>query len=105
MAGMARRAMSRPGLPKMSPMNRIRTSIGPYRNAMLLAAAVVNPRHRNAQLARTERRLGACGVERAGKPHRSRKSAKHALGNVERGIAMMFAGRRPLHAGDQQGVA
>ena len=39
-AGMARRAISRPGLPKMSPMKRMRTSVGPHANANARRRAV-----------------------------------------------------------------
>jgi len=105
MAGMARLAMSRPDFPKMSPMNRIRTSVGPYRNAMLPAAPFFNPRHRDAQLARMKRGLCACHVERAGQPHGTRKPSEHAFRHMERGIAMMLAAGRLFHAADEQGIA
>ena len=56
-AGMARRAISRPGFPKMSPTNRIRIKIGPAvgrgdADRDRPAAAIVDARQRDAQLAR-----------------------------------------------------
>src|SRR6476469_4574322 len=105
MAGMARFAMSRPGLPKMSPMNRSRTSVGPYRNAMLPAAPFFDSRQCHAQLAGSERRVGTRHVEGAGEADRTRKTSKHALGDMKGGVAVRFAPGGALHARDHQRVA
>src|SRR6476620_8095488 len=71
-AGMARLAISRPGFPKISPMNRIRTSVGPYGNAQLAAAALLDARQRDAQLAGMQHRVGVAGVEGSGESYRAR---------------------------------
>src|SRR5262245_10029107 len=64
-AGIARRAMSRPGLPKMSPTKRMRMRAGSGdRDADLSAAPLGEPRHHDAQFAVFQRRHGLAGVER-----------------------------------------
>src|SRR3982750_4407502 len=102
---MARLALSRPDLAKISPINRIRTSVGPHRNAMLAAPPFFNPWQRDTQFAGAERGIGARHVERAGEPNRPRESPKYPFRNMEGRLAMMRAGGRPLYAGDHQCVA
>ena len=104
MAGMARFAISRPGFPKMSPMNRIRTSVGPYRNAMLAAATLVDPRQQHAQLRRAQRRLGARDVERAGQSHGARETPERPLGDVKRRLLLVLAAPVRLSPGDHHRV-
>src|SRR4051812_45053684 len=101
-AGMARFAISRPGLPKMSPMNRTRTSVGPHANANLAAAAFDNARKLHAQLTVLERRVGAAHVESAREPHRASEPAERALRQVERRLTV-FAGGWALLADDDEG--
>src|SRR6185295_9508153 len=91
-AGMARLAISRPGLPKMSPMNRTRTSVGPHANANLAAAAFHDARELHAQLAVLERRVGAADVERAREPHAAREPPERALRQVESRLAVVAGG-------------
>src|SRR3954451_16698521 len=105
MAGMARFAISRPDLPKMSPMNRIRTSVGPHWNAMLPAAPLLDPWQPHAQLAGPQRGLDARDIERAGQTNRPREPSKYPFCNMEGGLVGMCACGRPLHAGDDQCVA
>src|SRR4051794_12144979 len=105
MAGMARRATSRPGFPKMSPMKRIRTSLGPNRNPVLTAAAVFNSRQPHAQLAGTKRGVAAGDVEGAGQTNRPRETSEHALGDMKRRLVVVLARGGPLHAGNHQRVA
>src|SRR5688500_7517498 len=90
-AGMARFAISRPGLPKRSPMTRMRTSVGPHPNAKLAPAPFLDARQAHAQLAGVERGVGAAGVEGAREPHAAGEPAERALGQVEGGLAV-FAG-------------
>src|SRR3982751_5739580 len=105
MAGMARFAISRPGLPKMSPIKRIRTSVGPHRNAMLPAAPFVHPWQRHAQFAGAQPGIGARHVECAGQTHRPRESSKYPFRHVEGRLAVMLACGGPLYAGDHECVA
>src|SRR3954469_19951557 len=105
MAGMARRATSRPGFPKMSPMKRIRTSLGPNRNPVLAAAAVFDARQPHAQLAGAKRGIAAGNVERAGQTDRTRKTAEHALGDMERRLVMVLTRGGSLHARNHERVA
>src|SRR4051794_21981431 len=86
-AGTARRAISRPGFPKMSPMKRMRM-LGANRNADFLAPAIVDARHRDAELARNERRAGPAGIKGAVEPHRAREAPERALGQMEGRLAM-----------------
>src|SRR5262245_48392209 len=95
-AGMARLAISRPDLPKMSPMNRIRTSVDPHRDVMFATAPLIDPREDNAEFAITEPRIGARNIERSGQLHRPGESAEHTLGDVKCRLAAMFAGGGPL---------
>src|SRR5512141_2910710 len=90
--GIARRAISRPGLPKMSPMNRMRNgSVRLDRDANLAAAAFLDPRQRHPQLAGGEPGAGGGAVECAGQAHGPHEAAEGALGQMEGGIAV-FAG-------------
>ena len=98
-AGTARRAISRPGLPKMSPMNRMRTSVGPDGDADLAAAPLVDARQRDAQLAARAawRRRGR--RRRRPRAGRAREAPERALGEVKRGAAVLARGGSLL-AGD-----
>ena len=102
---MARLAISRPGFPKMSPMNRIRTSDHPHGNAALTTAPFLDPRQRDAELSRAQGRLGPPGVEGPREPHASREAAERPFGDMERGLALMRAFRRMLVTHDEQRVA
>src|SRR5438046_10738275 len=105
MAGMARRATSRPGFPKMSPMKRIRTSLGPNRNPVLAAAAVFNSRQPHAQLAGTKRGVAAGDVECAGQTNRTREPSEDALGDMERRLVVVLARGGPPHTRHHPRVA
>ncbi len=59
----------------------------------------------HAQLAGTQRRVGACDVEGSRQSDRAGKTAEHPLGDVKRRLAAVFARRRPLVAGNQHRVA
>src|SRR5919197_2534603 len=102
-AGIARRAISRPGLPKMSPMKRMRM-LRANRNPDFLAAPLVEARQRDAQLARDERRAGAPRIERAVEMHRTREAAERALRKMERRFRVLARGRHLL-ARDHEDVA
>src|SRR3990170_4510385 len=91
-AGTARRAISRPGLPKMSPMKRMRTSVGPHGDAELGAAALGNARQRQAQLPRPQRRFHASGVEGPREADGAGEAAERPLGEVKRRLTMIAAG-------------
>src|SRR4051812_39356486 len=102
-AGMARRAISRPGLPKMSPTNRMRIALGD-RNADGAAAALGDARQDDTQLAVHERGDGLAGVERAVHPDGAREAAEGALGDVKGRVFARVRHRRLL-AGNEQHVA
>src|SRR5919107_1198404 len=96
---MARRAISRPGLPKMSPTNRMRMLAD--RNPDLGAAALLDAGQHHAQFAGGKRGGGAAGVERAVDADGAGKAAERALGDVEAGVGVL-AQVRGLLPGDQQ---
>src|SRR5688572_11853127 len=96
---MARRAISRPGLPKMSPTNRMRMLAD--RNPDLGAAALLDARQHDAKLAGGERGGGAARVEGAVDADRPREPPEGAFGDVEAGVGVLAHVRRLL-AGDQQ---
>src|SRR6185503_15120747 len=101
-AGMARRATSRPGLPKMSPMKRMRmldANGDPDRGA----ASLVEPRQHDTQLAIAQAGGGAGRVVRPLEADRPGEPAERALRDVEAGLAIL-AGGRMLGAGNQQDV-
>src|SRR5688500_17506917 len=101
-AGIARRAISRPGFPKMSPMKRMRMLAD--RDPDLMAAAIGDARQDDAQLAVDERRGGTAGVERAFDAERARETAERAFRHVK-GRVLVLAGRGQLASGDQQHAA
>src|SRR6188508_2513747 len=101
-AGTARRTISRPGLPKMSPMNRMRM-LGADRNPDRRAAALVEPRQHDAQFAVAQRGGGTRGVVGPFEADGAREAAEGPLGDVETCLAVL-AGRRQLGAGQQQHV-
>src|SRR5688500_15111980 len=101
-AGIARRAISRPGFPKMSPMNRMRMLTDG--NPDLLAAALGEARQDDAQLAVDERGGGGACVERAFDTDGTREPPERAFGHVERGV-FVLARRGQLAPRDQQHVA
>src|SRR6266542_4029408 len=90
MAGMARFAISRPGLPKMSPMNRIRTSVGPHGNAALPAAPLLDPRQDHTQFAGAQSSVGASDVERTRQPDAACEAPERPLGHVECGLTLVL---------------
>src|SRR5918996_5511985 len=102
-AGIARRATSRPGLPKMSPTNRIfmRRSARPHFDADVAAAPLGNPGKHDAEFAGGEGGARGASVERSGQADGAREAAEAALGEVERCLAVL-ARRRQLLAGDDQ---
>src|SRR2546421_8964442 len=102
-AGTARRAISRPDLPKMSPMKRMRM-LRANRDADFLAASVLDARHGDAELAGGERRACAASVECPVEAHRARETPERALGEVERRLAV-FARRSDLLSRNHQYVA
>src|SRR3954454_87270 len=102
-AGTARRAISRPGFPKMSPMNRMRM-LGANGDADFLAASVVDPGHRDAKLAGVERRACAAGIEGAVEAYGPCEASERALRQVERRLPM-FAHGGHLLSRDHQNVA
>src|SRR6266542_1911904 len=95
-AGIALRAISRPGLPKMSPTKRIRTLFGPHRNAALASAPLFDAGKDDAQLAVPERGRAASDIERARQPHAAREAAEAALRDVESSLAVVLASQRHL---------
>src|SRR5262245_23711281 len=100
-AGIARRAISRPGFPKMSPMNRMRMLAD--RNADLTAPAVVEAGKYHAQLAVAQRGAGAGGVVRAFETDGARETAERALRHVKARFAIL-AERCSLGSSDQDHV-
>src|SRR3954454_8734952 len=80
-AGTARRAISRPGFPKMSPMNRMRM-LRADGGADFLAASVVDPGHRDAKLAGGERRARAAGIVGPLEAHGPCEASERTLGQV-----------------------
>src|SRR5690349_18325007 len=84
-AGMARRAISRPGLPKISPTNRIRIDSGD-RNADPAAAPLFEAGQHDAQFAVLQRSDRLAGVERALELDGPGKAAEGALRNVKGGV-------------------
>src|SRR5688500_28304 len=121
---MARRVMSRPGLPKMSPMNRIFMKgscgsvvqmragsaphyalLGAYRHSDFSAASFGDPLKDDVQLAIRQRRVRASRVERTGQPNHACKPAESALGQVESGVAMIVAPCGRLLARDHDDAA
>src|SRR4029079_4067462 len=105
-AGMARLAISRPGLPKMSPMNRIRTLVlvSPHGNPPFPAAPLLDPRQQHTQFARAERGVGASDVERTHQPNAAGEASERPFGDVERGLALVLTCRRALAPRHNQGV-
>src|SRR5687768_16558482 len=103
-AGTARRTISRPGLPKMSPMNRIRKSVDPDRDTNLGPAPLGDARQDDAKLAGGERSGGGAGVIRGGHAHRAGEAAERPLGEMEGRIAMVAASGR-LPSRDDEHVA
>src|SRR3954470_21391081 len=101
-AGIARRAISRPGLPKMSPMNRMRM-LAANRNADRRAAALLLPREDETQLAVGEGGGGTRGVVSPLETDGAREPAERALRHMERGLPVVAHGRQ-LRAGDQHHV-
>src|SRR5687768_11667707 len=75
-AGMARRAISRPGLPKMSPTKRMRMLAD--RDPDIGAAALLDARQHDPQLAGGERGVRAPRVERAVDLNRAREAPETA---------------------------
>src|SRR3970282_2111252 len=67
--GIARRTMSRPDLPKMSPMKRMRMLLRGNGDAQLAPAAFLDARQDDAQFAGRERGRRAPGVARDVHPH------------------------------------
>src|SRR4029450_13508324 len=104
-AGMARRAMSRPGLPKMSPTKRIRTLFDPDGNAVLAAAPLIDAREHHAQLAIAQRRRAARHIEGAGQPHAAGEAPETALRDVEGRLPRVLAAGRHLPSHDDERVA
>src|SRR5918995_4357170 len=82
-AGIARRAMSRPGLPKMSPMKRMRILPRDDRDAQFTPAAFFDARQHDPQLAGGECRGCRPRVERAGQAHRAREAAERTFGQMK----------------------
>src|SRR5262245_35013538 len=101
-AGIARRATSRPGLPKMSPTNRIRMLRDG--DVDLRASPFLEPRQDDAQFAVDERDGCLGGVERPLEPDRPRETAERALRDMERRL-VVIARSGDLVAGNQQHVA
>src|SRR5262245_37705978 len=100
-AGIARRAISRPGLPKMSPMNRMRMLAD--RNAYLAAPAIVEAGEDDPQFAVAQRGARAGGVVRPFETDGAREPAERALRHVEARFAVLAEGR-PLGSGNQDDV-
>src|SRR5262245_44160646 len=86
-AGIARRAISRPDLPKMSPTNRICIASGD-RNPDAAAAPLLDAGQHDAQLAVDQRGHRFVGVERAVEPDRPCEAAERALGDVKGRVAV-----------------
>src|SRR5262245_18082180 len=101
-AGIARRAISRPGFPKMSPMNRTRM-LAANRNADRRPAPLVETRHHHAQLAVAQRRRGALGVVGHVQADGARETAERALRDEKRRLTVL-APRWHLGPGDQQHI-
>src|SRR4029079_7776293 len=99
-AGSARRTISPPGRPKMSPMNRMRMLAN--RDPDLGSAPLVDAWQRDPELAGCERRLGASGVICALEANGAREPAEAALGQVERGLRLLA--RRQFLSSDDQHV-
>src|SRR5262245_968811 len=85
-AGIARLAISRPDLPKMSPMKRIRTSVDPHGDAMFATAPIIDPREDDAEFPVAEPRIGARNVERSGQLHRAGEPTEYTLRSEERRV-------------------
>src|SRR5688572_26631170 len=92
-AGIARRAISRPGLPKMSPMKRIRILRRGHGDAQLTAAALPDARQDDAKLACCEGGRRAPRIERAVEAYGARKAAECTLRQMKRRLGMLAAGR------------
>src|SRR6185436_8956440 len=86
-AGMARRAISRPGLPKMSPTKRMRMLAD--RDPDVRAASLLEAREDDAELAGGEGGGGAADVERTVDLDGARETAEGALCHVEAGVAVL----------------
>jgi hypothetical protein len=101
-AGTARFAISRPGLPKMSPMNRMRTSLDPDGNAKLAAPPFLEAWQEHAQLAALERRVSPACVERTREPDGAREAPEDPLGDVKCGAVLADGG--PFVADDDERI-
>ena len=83
--GIARRAISRPGLPKMSPMNRMRMLAN--RDPDLARRGVRSMRGRTTRSSPVTRVAAAPpGIERALDAEGAREAAERAFGHVEAGV-------------------
>src|SRR5574338_238701 len=101
--GAARRTISRPGRPKISPMKRMRMLAD--RDPDLGPAAFLDARQQDAKLARRERGFRAAGVVGALEPHRAREAAEAALREVERGARVLPGSRQFFPSHDQHVAA
>ena len=71
---------------------------------MFAAAAVLDPREDESQLAVAQPRIRASHVERARQPDRACEPTEHTLGDMKGGLAAMLAGGWSLLAGHEHGV-
>src|SRR5688572_29122842 len=101
-AGTARRAISRPGFPKMSPMNRMRMSANG--DPDLIAAAIGDAWQHDTQLAVDQRGRGAAGIERAVHGQGACEAAERTFGHVKGGI-LVPARRGQLPPRNEQDIA
>src|SRR3954451_23534186 len=98
----ARRTISRPGLAKMSPMKSVRM-LAADRDAEGSAAALVEARQHDPQLAVAQRGAGPDGVVGPLETHGAGEAAKRSLGDVESRLAVLAEGGL-LGAGHEQYV-
>src|SRR3954451_19331357 len=104
-----RRTRSRPGLPTISPMKRIRTvtaysvRLSADRDRDGAVAAVGKLRNRDAQLAFDEARARLRRVARASEPDDPREAAVAALNEMKAGLAP--GSPRDFFTGDQHRIA
>src|SRR5687767_1756468 len=100
----ARWAMSRPGRPKMSPMKRMRTSVGSDRNTDLAAATLLDARQVDPQLALRQRGARAARVDGTGEPNDARESSERAFRHVK-GCLLVTTACGEFGPRDEQGAS